>query len=111
MVLRNRFATAVIGDNNHPGQELIVSGLIMFVRGLATIGSGFIGTAVATLGESRGLQRSEYGAGKWLPLLLTVGTFAGASSIGALGFLRKAKHSGDQRSSTDDQERAMLIPR
>lgn len=111
VVLRNRFATAVVGDNNHPSQELVVSGLIMFVRGLATIGSGFIGSAVATLGEGRGLQRSEYGAGKWLPLLLTVGTFAGASSIGALGFLQNSKHSDDQKSTVDDQERALLIPK
>jgi len=111
VVLRNRFATAVVGDNDHPDQELFISGLIMFVRGLATIGSGFLGAAVSTVGEGRGLQKPEYGAGKWLPLILTVGTLAGASSVGAFGFLRKAKHSEVQSSTVKDQERAMLIPK
>jgi len=104
----------VVGDGDHPHQELIVSGLVMFVRGIATIGSGFIGAAVATAGESRGLQKSEYGAGKYLPLILAVGTFAGASSIGALGFLRKAKHVGIKSSSGERalliSERALLMP-
>ena len=104
VVLRNRFATAIVGDNEHSNQELIVSSFIMFIRGVATIGSGFIGTAVATVGEGRGLQKSEYGVGKWLPLLLTVGTLAGASSMGALGFLRKGSHNGVQSRVANDVE-------
>ena len=89
VVLRNRFATAIVGDKDHPNQELIVSGLIMFVRGCATIGSGFVGAAVSAAGEERGLEKDRYGAGKWLPLLLTVGVLAGVSSLGALGFIGK----------------------
>lgn len=89
VVLRNRFATAIVGNSDHPNKELVVSGFIMFVRGCATIASGFVGTAVTTAGDERGLHKGSYGAGEWLPLLLTVGILTGVSSIGTLGFLRK----------------------
>lgn len=97
VVLRNRFATAIVGNSDHPNEELIVSGLIMFIRGCATVASGFVSSAVSMAGEGRGLHVGSYGAGEWLPLLLTVGILAGASSIGALGFLGKGRHGGTYR--------------
>ncbi|KAK3314214.1 major facilitator superfamily domain-containing protein [Apodospora peruviana] len=104
VVLRNRFATAIVGNSEHPNEELIVSGLIMFIRGIATIASGFIGAAVASAGEDMGLDKGSYGAGKWLPLLLTVGILAGASSIGGLGFIGKSRHSGVYRPEASTSE-------
>lgn len=90
VVLRNRFATAVIGNSDHPNQELIVSGLIMFVRGCASVASGFIGAAVVGHGQSSDITH-DYGAGRWRSLVLTVGILSGLSTIGGLGFLRGNK--------------------
>ncbi|KAE8321624.1 hypothetical protein BDV39DRAFT_210549 [Aspergillus sergii] len=91
VVLRSRFATAIVANSDRPNEELIVSGLIMFFRGGATIVSGFVATTVSSAGEDRGLRNGSYGAGQWLPLILTVGILTGASCIGALGFLRDGK--------------------
>ncbi|KAB8271697.1 major facilitator superfamily domain-containing protein [Aspergillus minisclerotigenes] len=103
VVLRNRFATAIVGNSDRPNEELIVSGLIMFFRGGATIASGFVATAVSSAGEDRGLPKGSYGAGQWLPLILTVGILTGVSCIGALGFLRdgKQERSVGNRSQQD----------
>lgn len=93
VVLRSRFATAIVGDDDHPNEELVVSGMIMFIRGVATITSGFVGVAVSTAGEGR-FDRERYGAGSWMPLLLTVGLLAGVSSIGGLGFISRGRRNG-----------------
>ncbi|KAE8399000.1 major facilitator superfamily domain-containing protein [Aspergillus pseudonomiae] len=93
VVLRNRFATAIVGNSDRPNEELIVSGLIMFFRGGATIASGFVATAVSTAGANRGLHKGNYGSGQWLPLILTVGILTGVSCIGALGFLRGGRQA------------------
>ncbi|OGM44714.1 hypothetical protein ABOM_007354 [Aspergillus bombycis] len=91
VVLRNRFATAIVGNSDRRNEELIVSGLIMFFRGGATIASGFVATAVSTAGANRGLHKGRYGSGQWLLLILTVGILTGVSCIGALGFLREGR--------------------
>ncbi|KAE8137269.1 major facilitator superfamily domain-containing protein [Aspergillus pseudotamarii] len=103
VVLRNRFATTIVGNSDRPNEELIVSGLIMFFRGGATIASGFVATAVSSAGEDRGLHKGSYGAGQWLPLILTVGILTGVSCIGALGFLREDKQG---RSVENSREQA-----
>lgn len=41
VVLRSRFSSAIVG-RPEPGQELIVSGTSMFVRGAASASSGFV---------------------------------------------------------------------
>ncbi|CAD6582503.1 MAG: hypothetical protein ASARMPREDX12_000960 [Alectoria sarmentosa] len=63
VVLRNRFATAIVGDSDHPSQELIVSGVLMLLRGIATLGSGFLGAKLVQETESMGLGSGSY-AGK-----------------------------------------------
>lgn len=100
-VLRSRFATAVVGDDDHPNQELIVSSLINLIRGLAFVSSGFIGASAVSLGEGIGIQ-SGYGAGKWLPLILTTGILFGMASIGALGFLKTKKQKMKVREGASD---------
>ncbi|MCJ1451190.1 hypothetical protein MMC28_001526 [Mycoblastus sanguinarius] len=92
-VLRNRFATAIVGDFDHGNQELIVSGALMLIRGAATLGSGFLGAKVVEEAEGIGL-RGGYGAGKWRPLILTVGILMASASVGALGFVGKRKLNG-----------------
>ena len=96
VVLRNQFATAIVGDLDHQHQELIVSGALMFLRGASSVGSGFIGTAVVSAGENSGI-RPGYGAGKWRPLILTVGIIMGMSTVGGLGFLRRRGRKREAR--------------
>lgn len=96
VVLRNRFATAVVGDSDHPNQELIVSGVLMLLRGIATLGSGFLGAKLVQETETMALS-SNYGGGRWKPLLLTDGILMGAASLGALGFLGKRRLKGVNR--------------
>ncbi|BAE54599.1 unnamed protein product [Aspergillus oryzae RIB40] len=61
------------------------------------------GSAVSSAGEDQSLHKGIYGAGQWLPLILTVGILTGVSCIGALGFLREGKQerSVDNRSQQD----------
>lgn len=101
-VLRPRFATAVVGNDDHPNQELIVSGIINLIRGLAFVSSGVIGSAAVSLGEDTGIKPG-YGAGKWAPLILTTGILFALSGIGAAGFLRA------KRQKVNDKEGFLKI--
>ena len=103
VVLRNRFATAVVGSNEYPNEELVVSAMIMFIRGCATIASGFVGVAVSNAGATIPLDEKSYGASTWVPLLLTVGILSGISSIGGLGFIGKRRHNGLYVSGNEKQ--------
>lgn len=47
--------SGVVGDDDHPNQELIVSSLINLIRGLAFVSSGFIGASAVSLGEGIGI--------------------------------------------------------
>ena len=93
VVLRNRFATAIVGNAEHPNQELIISGLLMLIRGVSTFASGFIGQAIVKKQAGKELGR-DYGANKWRGLLLTDGLLMAAASCGALGFLGKRRLRG-----------------
>lgn len=63
--------------------------------------SGFIGASAVSLGEGVGIQ-SGYGAGKWLPLIVTTGSLFGMASIGALGFLRTKKEIMNAKEGSSD---------
>jgi hypothetical protein len=86
VVLRSHMAAAVVGNHNNPNEELVVSGALLCIRGLACVGSGYIGAAVKGVDEEVGI-RPGYGAGKWRGLIITVGIVMGGATIGAFGFL------------------------
>ena len=87
VVLRSRFARAVVGKPDQD-QELIVSGALMLVRGAASVSSGFVG--VALLKDD--VQVSQgYGAGRYRPLIVFIGVIFGAATISAVGLLPKPK--------------------
>ncbi|KAK1590693.1 major facilitator superfamily domain-containing protein [Colletotrichum navitas] len=90
VVLRSHMAAAVVGDLDHPNDELVVSGALLSIRGVAAVTSGYIGAAVTASGEHLGIQPG-FGAGKWRPLVITLSVLMFGATVGALGFLKKER--------------------
>ena len=87
MVLRSHMAAIVVNDSRRPAEELVVSGVLLFTRGVVGVISGYIAAAVLNSSESTNID-SSYGAGKWRTLIILLGTTMTAATIGAIG-LRK----------------------
>lgn len=90
MVLRSHMAAIVVNDSSRPAEELLVSGVLLFTRGIVGVVSGYIAAAVLQSNEDSGVQ-SGYGAGKWRPLIIFMGATMTASTLGMFGLLRKKK--------------------
>jgi hypothetical protein len=91
MVLRSHMAAIVVNDSRHPAGELLVSGVLLFTRGVVGVISGYIAAAVLNSSESTNID-SSYGAGKWRTLIILLGTTMTAATFGAFG-LRKREAS------------------
>lgn len=91
MVLRSHMAAIVVNDRSRPAEELLVSGVLLFTRGVVGVVSGYIAAAVLQSSESTEVD-SSYGAGKWRTLIILLGTTMTAATVGALG-LHKRKTS------------------
>lgn len=102
-VLRPRFATAVVGRQDYE-QELLVSGILMSLRGVATIVSGFVGAIVVGETSNMPAKIGMYALVKWRALILMVGILTAASSVGALGFVG-AKKRVEELEATGNQEK------
>ena len=87
MVLRSHMAAIVVNDSRRPAEELLVSGVLLFTRGVVGVISGYIAAAVLNSSESTNID-SGYGAGKWRTLIILLGTTMTAATFGAVG-LRK----------------------
>ena len=87
MILRSRFARAIVGQTD-PNQELIVSGTLMFVRGAASASSGFVGAALL---KNDAEITHGYGAAKYRPLIIFIGVIFGAASVSAIGLLPRSR--------------------
>lgn len=87
MVLRSHMAAIVVNDSRRPAEELLVSGVLLFTRGVVGVISGYIAAAVLNSSESTNID-SGYGAGKWRTLIILLGTTMTAATFGAIG-LRK----------------------
>ena len=87
MVLRSHMAAIVVNDNRRPAEELLVSGVLLFTRGVVGVISGYIAAAVLNSSEATNID-SGYGAGKWRTLIILLGTTMTAATFGAIG-LRK----------------------
>jgi MFS family permease len=88
MVLRSHMAAIVVNDDERSGDQLLVSGLLLFTRGVIGVVSGYIAAAVLQNREEIGIQPS-YGAGKWRSFIILLGTTMTAAMIGIIGLLRK----------------------
>ncbi|KAI3536751.1 Mch2p [Colletotrichum abscissum] len=90
MVLRSHMAAIAVDDPERPAEELFVSGILLFTRGVIGVASGYIAAAVLQNSESIGLQPG-YGAGKWRSFIILLGTTMTAATLGAFGLLNKRK--------------------
>lgn len=88
VVLRSHMAAAVVGDLDHPNDELVISGALLAIRGVSAVISGYMGAGVLASGEDQGI-RPGYGAGKWRSLIITIGVVMFGATVAAIGFLKK----------------------
>jgi MFS family permease len=96
MVLRSHMAAIVVNDSKRPAEELIVSGVLLFTRGIMGVVSGYIAAAVLQSSESTKID-SSYGAGKWRTLIILLGTTMTAAAVGAIGLRRRKPSIGEER--------------
>lgn len=88
MVLRSHMAAAVVNDSDRPSEELLVSGVLLFTRGIVGVVSGYIAAAVLQKTADEGIT-SDYGAGKWRTFIVLLGTTMAAATIGVIGFQKR----------------------
>ena len=88
MVLRSHMAAIVVNDSDRPAEELLVSGVLLFTRGIVGVVSGYIAAAVLQSTGDKGVA-SGYGAGKWRTFIILLGTTMTAATIGVLGLVKK----------------------
>lgn len=84
LVVRSHMAAIVVNDKNRPAEELFVSGILLFTRGIISVVSGYVAAAVLETSEDIGITPG-YGAGKWRPLIILMGTVLAAATIGVFG--------------------------
>lgn len=88
MVLRSHMAAIVVNDSERPAEELLVSGVLLFTRGVVGVASGYI--AALVLQTSEGVEvRPEYGAGKWRNFVILLGTTMFAATFGVIGLVMR----------------------
>ncbi|KAK1985472.1 major facilitator superfamily domain-containing protein [Colletotrichum cereale] len=88
MVLRSHMAAVVVKDSSRTNEETFVSGILLFTRGVIGVASGYIAAAVLQNSDHIGVQPG-YGAGKWRPFIILVGTTMTAATLGAIGFIKR----------------------
>jgi hypothetical protein len=81
-------AAIVVNDSKRPSEELFVSGILLFTRGIIGVVSGFIAAAVLETSDDIGI-RPGYGAGKWRPFIILFGTVMAAATVGVFGLRTK----------------------
>lgn len=82
-------------------QDLLVSSILLLVRGITTIASGFAGKAVVEMGDGIGMQPG-YGAGKWKPLVIYIGVMIGTASLGGLALVDFRSHTSGKQVKRED---------
>jgi MFS family permease len=88
MVLRSHMAAIVVNNDERTGDQLLVSGVLLFTRGVIGVVSGYIAAAVLQSGEDKSIE-SGYGAGKWRSFIILLGVTMTAALVGVLGLVKK----------------------
>lgn len=81
-------AAIVVGNDERTGDQLLVSGVLLFTRGVVGVVSGYIAAAVLQGGEGMGV-RPGYGAGKWRSFIILLGVTMTAALVGVVGLVRR----------------------
>ncbi|KAF1932582.1 MFS general substrate transporter [Didymella exigua CBS 183.55] len=88
MVLRSHMAAIVVNDSKRPAEELLVSGVLLFTRGVVGVASGYIAAAVLDKSGDAEVQPG-YGAGKWRNFIILLGTTMAAATVGVFGLVKR----------------------
>lgn len=117
VVLRSSFATQIVLRNKAYSKEStdlekrmnesLISSILMSIRGVATIASGFVGRALVQ-GSADVPLGPGYGAGKWKSLILFTGIIMGAASLGSVGLIKSAKIPERDARDSDDEVSSSL---
>ncbi|EMD94523.1 hypothetical protein COCC4DRAFT_148845 [Bipolaris maydis ATCC 48331] len=102
IVLRNKAYSKTTSDLEKRKNESLISGILMSIRGVATIASGFVGRALVQGSEDIPLG-SGYGAGKWKSFIFFTGIIMGAASLGSVGLIRPARVPERNLRGPDDE--------
>jgi len=102
IVLRNKAHSKILTDSEKRSSESLISGILMSIRGVATIASGFVGRALVQGSEAMPLGPG-YGAGKWKSLILFTGIIMGVASLGSVGLIKLAKVPERDVRNPDDE--------
>ena len=90
MTLRSHMAAIVVNDEGRSGDQLFVSGLLLFTRGAIGVVSAFVAAAVLESKEHVGVNHG-YGAGKWQSFIILLGTTMTAALVGVFGLLGRKR--------------------
>lgn len=85
-------AAIVVDDPDRPSEQLLVSGILLFTRGVVGVVSGYIAAAVLQ-GSSNEEIQPGYGAGRWRNFILLLGVTMTTATVGVLGMLKKGSRS------------------
>lgn len=88
MVLRSHMAAIVVNDPDRSAEQLLVSGVLLFTRGVLGVVSGYIAAAVLQSSVDAEVQPG-YGAGKWRDFILLLGITMVTATVGVFGLLRR----------------------
>jgi hypothetical protein len=78
-------------DDDTRETESLVSGILMCVRGVATVCSGLVGKAIVTSSQDSPLSSDSYAEGRWKGLVVFAGVTMAVASIGSLATVRWPK--------------------
>lgn len=78
----------VVNNDERTGDQLLVSGVLLFTRGIIGVVSGYIAAAVLQSGEKLEVQPG-YGAGKWRSFIILLGGTMTAAIVGVIGSVRR----------------------
>lgn len=90
LVVRSHMSAIVVDDRDRPAEELFVSGILLFTRGVIGVVSGYVAAAVLETTEEAGITPG-YGAGKWGSLIILMGAVMTAATVGVLGLRTRKK--------------------
>lgn len=78
-------------DEDTRATESLVSGILMSIRGVATVCSGLIGKEIVAGSQDLPLRSDAYAEGRWRNLVIFTGITMAVSSLGSLAAVKRPR--------------------
>ena len=78
-------------DEDTRATESLVSGILMSIRGVATVCSGLIGKEIVADSQDLPLRSDAYAEGRWRNLVIFTGITMAVSSLGSLAAVKRPR--------------------